>query len=422
MGLQLKKGANGKLVPWWYADYVRQNGQRAVVNLNIPVEGKPPASGRVKDRGNPDFERSRRAAAAALDTLRDEGRKARVTKREALRQYMEATGAPLDIPALDALLTARDGEARKRNRASVAFEKAILREFVDWANGRGVENIMDITLALAREFMGVVYNPQNPRYAAGTARKVKGLLAIALDRTLPEGVFNPFRHTSLRIDTLDGDQQYHREPLRPAEVEKLLAIALETDPEAHDWIVCALSTGLRRGDVCRLKWEAVDTVAGALRVRTHKTGVELSLPIMPGLADVLARRKGIAAEGEAFVFPEAATLYTQNETAITRRVKKIFALAFSQEPGADMKKDIATLTQKTRSIGKRAASVRDFHALRTTFVTLAISNGIPADILRALTGHATVDLVIKHYFKPKGTDFADMLKKALPGVLTTKKP
>jgi hypothetical protein len=66
MGLQLKRGANRKLVPWWYADYIRQNGQRAVVNLNIPVEGKPPASGRVKDRGTPDFERSRRAAAAAL--------------------------------------------------------------------------------------------------------------------------------------------------------------------------------------------------------------------------------------------------------------------------------------------------------------------------------------------------------------------
>jgi len=421
MGLQLKK-ENGKVLGWWYADYVRPNGKRTVVNLNVPVEGTPPKSGKVSDRGSADFERSRRAAAAKLDGLRKEGAGARVTKREALRQYVEATGEPLDIPALDALLTARDAEPRKRNRASVAFEKAILREFVDWARERGAVNVMDITLALAKQFLGAVYNPNNPRYAAGTARKIKGLLAIALDRTLPEGVFNPFRHASLRIDTIDGDQQFHREPLRPAEVERLLAVAFAIDPEAHDWIVCALSTGLRRGDVCRLRWDTVDTSAGALRVTTSKTGAELHLPIMPGLADVLARRKAIAAEGDPFVFPEAAALYTQNETAITRRVKKIFARAFSQEPGATMKKDIANLTRKTRAIGKRAASVRDFHALRTTFVTLAISAGIPADILRALTGHSTVDLVIKHYFKPKGTDFAPMLEKALPDVLTKKKP
>ena len=65
-----------------------------------------------------------------------------------------------------------------------------------------------------------------------------------------------------------------------------------------------------------------------------------------------------------------------------------------------------------------AASKYDFHCLRTTFVTLAISAGVSADKLRALTGHSTVDTVLKHYFKPKGIDFAEELKAALPDVLT----
>jgi len=29
-----------------------------------------------------------------------------------------------------------------------------------------------------------------------------------------------------------------------------------------------------------------------------------------------------------------------------------------------------------------------------------------------------VEIVMRHYFKPKGTDFADKLEKALPDVLT----
>jgi len=376
----------------------------------------------VRDSGDAAFEASRRKALAALDALREPANKARLTKREALRKYVEATGETPDIPALGSILDARSGEPRKRSRASVAFENAMLREFAEWGQGRGIATVLDVTIPRAREYLASLYAPPKPRYTASTTRSVKGILARAFDRVLPEGTANPFRHPTLRVVATEGDSTQHREPLRPDEVEKLLHTAAKVDAEAHDWMVCALSTGLRRGDICRLRWDAVDTEAGALRVRTHKTGVELHLPIMPGLADVLARRKGIAAGDGVLVFPEAAALYEGNESAITRRVKKIFALAFSKEPGAHMKADIASVTQKKRTIGKRAASVRDFHSLRTTFVTLAISAGVSVDKLRALTGHATVDLVMRHYFRPKGTDFAEELEKALPDILTKSSP
>jgi len=66
----------------------------------------------------------------------------------------------------------------------------------------------------------------------------------------------------------------------------------------------------------------------------------------------------------------------------------------------------------------RAASTYDFHALRTTFVTLAINGGVSLDKVRALTGHKTVELVLRHYFKPKASELAAELVRALPGVLT----
>jgi len=45
-----------------------------------------------------------------------------------------------------------------------------------------------------------------------------------------------------------------------------------------------------------------------------------------------------------------------------------------QEPS--IKKAIARVTRAPREVGQKAASVRDWHALRTTFVTLALSAGV----------------------------------------------
>ena len=107
MGLQLKKGC-----AWWYADIKRPDGKRTVINLNIPIKGKPPASWRVADKGNPDFERSRRSAAAKLDGLRKDCAGARATKRDALHQYVSATGVKPNIPALNTLITAKRASDR----------------------------------------------------------------------------------------------------------------------------------------------------------------------------------------------------------------------------------------------------------------------------------------------------------------------
>ncbi len=504
MGLQLRKGREGALRRHWYGEFRRANGTRAVVNLNVEIEGTPPALGLLSERGDPAFERSRNRALAALEAMREQERKGRATKAEALRMYRERTGEPLRAVLVDDLVTARADEQHKRGASWVRFENHALQKFVEWLHGKNIGTVLEVSTSLAREYLSKIYSTNAPQCTARTARAIKGVLARAFDRTLPDGAANPFRHPTLRIRAVDGDQEYHRTPLTPDEVGKVLATAAATDPQAHDWIVCALSTGLRRGDVCRMKWEDVDLSAGALRLRTSKTGAELHLPIMPLLQDVLTRRKAIA-DDSPFVFPEAEAMMHRNDVAITKRVKKVFALALhpredaphdggvykplaevldtvmkvvegasmtptkrqrmtrvlqlyaagktyremaadtglskggisgllqeaetasgirfirrQRQPGEVLPRDlIARVTRTTRAVGTKAASVYDFHALRTTFVTLAISAGVNVDKLRALTGHATVDLVMRHYFKPKGTDFADELRNALPKILTT---
>lgn len=72
-----------------------------------------------------------------------------------------------------------------------------------------------------------------------------------------------------------------------------------------------------------------------------------------------------------------------------------------------------------RENGVRRASVRDFHALRTTWITLALMQGMPLELVKTVTGHATAEIVMEHYFKPQREQLKAAMQKSLPGLLTT---
>ena len=72
-----------------------------------------------------------------------------------------------------------------------------------------------------------------------------------------------------------------------------------------------------------------------------------------------------------------------------------------------------------RKTGLLRASIRDFHSFRTTWITIALSGGIPFELVQKVTGHATADVVMKHYFKPQRAQLKTAMQKALPGLLTS---
>jgi integrase len=59
----------------------------------------------------------------------------------------------------------------------------------------------------------------------------------------------------------------------------------------------------------------------------------------------------------------------------------------------------------------RRASVKGWHSLRTSFVTRALQAGMPEELLRKITGHATVDVVREHYFNPSDEVLAAAFEK-----------
>lgn len=73
--------------------------------------------------------------------------------------------------------------------------------------------------------------------------------------------------------------------------------------------------------------------------------------------------------------------------------------------------------QSTRQNGRRKVSVHDFHSFRVTWITLALAAGVPLELVQCVTGHRTVSVVLKHYFRPGREDFRQAIFKAMPKML-----
>jgi integrase len=68
--------------------------------------------------------------------------------------------------------------------------------------------------------------------------------------------------------------------------------------------------------------------------------------------------------------------------------------------------------------GLRKASVHGFHSFRTTWVTLALTAGVPIDLVRKVTGHRTADIVLANYFQPGREHFRKLLQSKMPALLS----
>jgi integrase len=65
----------------------------------------------------------------------------------------------------------------------------------------------------------------------------------------------------------------------------------------------------------------------------------------------------------------------------------------------------------------RRGSLKGWHSFRTTWITLALSAGVPMELVCRVTGHQTTDVVLKHYFRPGRDQFKTALQKAMPKLL-----
>ncbi|HMP71770.1 MAG TPA: tyrosine-type recombinase/integrase [Kiritimatiellia bacterium] len=495
MALRLKTQRDGKtLRPFWYGAFVDE-GKQKVVTLSVKWTGTPPASGRVGDAGDEKFERSREKAEAELARFIEESKRKGRADNLTERLIESKTGKAVAYVRLDELPARWRTLARgsKPTDKHLTKEERRLQDFVAFVKAR---NPQAVHLYQVTEDDVTAYAEDRRKALAPHTAKESVLLANrALARFLPVGAANPFS-VFVNGRATGGKGTIHRRPFTPEELRALLDAARDDD-FMFPLVVCASMTGMRRGDVCGLRWESVDLSGGMVAVKTSKTEKPVEIPIFPLLRDVLEdagpKRKG-------FVWPEAAKMLKDNPDGLTWRFKKLVVQAltgerrpapsdiipadsiedealdairrnttegerrdrmaeifrryaagetvrqieravgcaratvsadlhaiqnwtgktFMRSGGVrpDVKEQMAKLTTVESNGRARAASVLDWHALRTTWITLALSAGVPIELVKRVTGHAQVDIVLGHYFRPDREQFKAALSGALPEVLT----
>ena len=194
------------------------------------------------------------------------------------------------------------------------------------------------------------------------------------------------------------------------------------NPDGITWRVKkVLAVALREGGEDGDKNILPELSAEAMRRRGHEYIAKLpdspKKEHMKTVFDLYAGGKRLceAATAAGVSKGSASNYLNQIEGAIGCRVVR--GREGSRSVTALLKDDNGVLGAK-REAGQRRASLRDFHSFRVTWVTLALTAGVPLELVQKVTGHKTTDIVLKHYFQPGREAFRQALQSAMPKLLT----
>ena len=230
---------------------------------------------------------------------------------------------------------------------------------------------------------GRVYQDKNGsnELADSMVRKIHMLLHEALETALKQRLIvnNPTNGTTIPKNNYPAKQILNDEQLgRFMEV-------IKSDERWYDFFYTELTTGLRRGEICGLRWEDFDEQNGKLKVRRSvgriKNGIlpigetktetgmrEILLP--PSTIELLLKRKENSVGN--WIFPN---FYRPEEPLNPQ----------------------SAYTHLKVLLKKAGLPLIRFHDLRHTFATHAIAGGVDAKTLSGILGHTNASFTLDTY-------------------------
>ena len=168
--------------------------------------------------------------------------------------------------------------------------------------------------------------------------------------------------------------------LNDAQLEKFMK-AIENEPIWHDFFYTEITTGLRRGEICGLKWSDLDETAGRLKVQRSV-----------GVNSEIGETK--TETGTRTILLPPSTLHILKERHKTAMTEWIFpSLLIPENPVAP-----SAAYHRLKEILKEAdlPDIR-FHDLRHTFATHALANGVDPKTLSGILGHTNASFTLDTY-------------------------
>lgn len=161
--------------------------------------------------------------------------------------------------------------------------------------------------------------------------------------------------------------------------------AIRNEPMWYDFFYTEITTGLRLGEICGLKWIDLDETTGKLQVRrsVHKA---------PGGKLEIGETK--TEKGTRSILLPPSTLHLLKERRKTAMTEWIFpSLLTPEEPTSP---STAYHRLKVILAGAGLPDIR-FHDLRHTFATHALTSGVDAKTLSGILGHTNASFTLDIY-------------------------
>lgn len=373
-------------------------GKRYRKSTGIKVAGRPGVSAKQAAKLAQHAADAMEAAAKGETTL--------TRAVDALRAVAEAQGVGGSVPTVREYLATIRERKQDRSQANRARAHRVFLQFL----GDAADARMDtITPQRCRDFLR--WAAQGGRISLGTVDQYRVNISAAFNEAVDVDDIltkNPMHRVNARAEYIAaagadaaGAVPNTREPFTPAELHRLMteAPAPWADMVAVSWYCM----GLRLSDVCLMRWDAVDMVAGVIRIdREVKTGQPRALAIPEPLRARLVRMQAAQrAEGErsGYLFPTMAAQYAVNHsgTISARFTTMLRVMGIVRD----------TMGEEKRGSLHRM-SPKSFHSIRHAAVSVLRSNpDFTPDMVRDGVGHSS-EQVERGYYHATMTQRARM--------------
>ena len=169
-------------------------------------------------------------------------------------------------------------EKHKTESKAIKTDKGrFLKHIKSSLGGKEPHEIIRLDVDRLRVNLSKTLKPQTVKHVLGLLKRI---IHFGAKRQLCQGL--PFPIDAVKVDNCTT------EDLTPDQLRKLLkAISESTDIEAANIMRMALFTGMRRGELFKLKWADVDFDRGFITIQNPKGGISQKIPLNDQARDVL---------------------------------------------------------------------------------------------------------------------------------------
>ncbi len=385
-----------------------KRGKKGYYYLQFYVNGKEHREALRDEHGEPitKAEAARIAADRILAPFRfrDEAQKRRtlVNELSTLEQKAEAAAADLKnqtatlangwevllkCPSCPEPLNRYDKNPPPETRAYIA--RNYYRGFTEWLQSKhpDIKLLSEVTEDIAFEYVEALKekhgkNGYSVNVKFWTLRQIYNVLIDDERISIRRNPFKRIKDVKTRSNT--------RQPLTIEEIQRLIEAAPDT--EMRLLVIISFCTGLRLGDCCTLQWGEVDLVRRIISRIPNKMRDRVKNPedvrVRIGIPHLLLNELSVipAEDRTGPVLPEICKLYNTRRMYVYQKIRNLFhdAKIETIQPGSQD-------AQHPRGI-----TIKGFHSLRHTFVSMSAAAGAPQHVIQRIVGHSS-PLMTMHY-------------------------